>query len=60
MEVVKEKESLMLGDAQQDLRYIIIIVYIMIGGIDDATAGIGINDVHRHTSGDGMIHNLWN
>ena len=46
----------MLGDAQRDLHYIMIFVYILIGEID-ATAGIGISDVHGHTDGDGTIRN---
>ena len=50
----------MLGDAQRDLRYIIIFVYIIIGDIDDATVDTGTNDVHGHTVGDGMICNSWN
>ena len=50
----------MLGDAQQELRYMMIDVYIIIGGIEDAIVGIGINDVHRHTDGSRMTRNLWN
>ena len=41
----------MLGDTQWELRYIIIFVCIIVDNIDDATVGIEINDVHRHTDG---------
>ena len=50
----------MLGDAERDLRYIIIFVYIIIGDIDDATVDTGTNGVNGHTNGDGMIRNSWN
>ena len=50
----------MLGDAQRGLRYIIIIVYIIIGDIDGAIVGIWINNVLRHIYGDATTRNLWN
>jgi hypothetical protein len=49
----------MLGDAQRRLRYIIILVYIIIRDIDDATADTEINDGFKHISGDAMTRNLW-
>ena len=50
----------MLGDTQRELRYIIIFVYIIIGSIDEPTAGTEINNALRHTSGNAIARNLWN
>jgi hypothetical protein len=50
----------MLGDAQWELHYIMIDVYIIIGDIEEATVGNEINDVHRHINGSMMTRNSWN